>query len=237
MKLFTGLFISLLSTSSFAGYLQFTDIDTSLLPEAPPYLSVEDASDLNKTIQQMKTRTKEDCDRAAKEVSLDYYSMVTPEISKQLQLTQEQSKSLRQLVYIVYSESDSFVGELKTKWNRQRPYVRSATAESLRCIEGHYAPSYPSGHATMSRAVARILGDLFPKHQWLFIERANEIGKGRIIGGLHHVNDIEAGKMLGDLVYAALKKNPDFQKYFETVKLGIQGVHLKTVPRNLKMPY
>ena len=42
--------------------------------------------------------------------------------------------------------------------------------------------------------------------------RADEAALDRVIGGVHYPTDIEAGKRLGEAIYAELRKNPAFQR-------------------------
>ena len=84
----------------------------------------------------------------------------------------------------------------KKMYNRDRPYDRNG--EIKPCIEEESSKSYPSGHTTIARLFARVLSLRFPKREAAFMKRANEIAAYRVIGGVHHPSDVEAGKRLGD---------------------------------------
>ncbi len=86
----------------------------------------------------------------------------------------------------------------KLIYKRPRPFV--SHAEIKPCIKMPNNYSYPSGHATISRVYARILGTLYPERAAAFLARADEIAMHRVLGGVHHPSDIEAGKRLGDAI-------------------------------------
>ncbi len=63
-------------------------------------------------------------------------------------------------------------------------------------------PSYPSGHAAFSSAAANLLIVAFPQHQEVFVQRAAEATRSRIVGGVHWVIDGLEGMTLGrDVAY------------------------------------
>lgn len=65
-------------------------------------------------------------------------------------------------------------------------------------------PSYPSGHATVSSALASVMSYFFPYEAALFRQKAFEAGESRFEGGIHFRFDnevgIELGRKVGDLV-------------------------------------
>ena len=78
--------------------------------------------------------------------------------------------------------------------------------------------SYPSGHATISRIEALVLADLVPARRAELLARADEIALSRVIGGVHHPSDIEAGKRLAETLYAVYRKSPAFRRELETLR-------------------
>ncbi len=61
-------------------------------------------------------------------------------------------------------------------------------------------PSYPSNHAAISAAAARVLGAIFPRHRSELAAAAEEAGISRIYGGIHYRFDSDAGITLGKQV-------------------------------------
>jgi membrane-associated phospholipid phosphatase len=58
-------------------------------------------------------------------------------------------------------------------------------------------PSYPSGHSTLSTAVAEVFAEVFPDAAAHYRRRALEASHSRILGGVHYRFDVVAGDELG----------------------------------------
>ena len=58
-------------------------------------------------------------------------------------------------------------------------------------------PSYPSGHSTLSSAVAEVFAELFPDAAEHYRRKAVEASMSRILGGVHYRFDVLAGEHLG----------------------------------------
>jgi len=63
-------------------------------------------------------------------------------------------------------------------------------------------PSYPSNHAAISAAMARVLADRFPSERVRLDALADEAALSRILGGIHYRFDGEAGLALGRTIAA-----------------------------------
>jgi membrane-associated phospholipid phosphatase len=63
-------------------------------------------------------------------------------------------------------------------------------------------PSYPSNHASISAAMARVLGDRFPSEARRLDDLADQAALSRVYGGIHYRFDGEAGLSLGRTVAA-----------------------------------
>jgi hypothetical protein len=68
--------------------------------------------------------------------------------------------------------------------------------------------SYPSGHAASARYVAHLFSDMFlgyhpdgEHHRFELFNIANRIAWGRVILGVHSLQDIREGKRLADLYF------------------------------------
>ena len=85
-----------------------------------------------------------------------------------------------------------FVDTFKLKWMRPRPYLRDSIIAEKQCVDNHPASAYPSGHAAITRTFSLLAADLLPHYTRQFVDRANEVAYGRVIGGAHHVGYIEA---------------------------------------------
>ncbi|MCC6930735.1 MAG: phosphatase PAP2 family protein [Gemmatimonadaceae bacterium] len=65
-------------------------------------------------------------------------------------------------------------------------------------------PSYPSGHSTISNAVAVVLRDIFPDRAVRWDSLAFEASNSRVWAGVHYRFDIENGDSLGTIVGKAV---------------------------------
>ncbi|MDA8244334.1 MAG: phosphatase PAP2 family protein [Elusimicrobia bacterium] len=116
----------------------------------------------------------------------------------------------------VRKETDGMVVYLKERFNRPRPFRRDPAL--VPCAGRDGGLSYPSGHSTISRVFGRILSDLVPERKAEFMAHADQAALNRVIGGVHHPSDVEAGKKLGDLIYARYKKSKAFRADMKELK-------------------
>jgi membrane-associated phospholipid phosphatase len=58
-------------------------------------------------------------------------------------------------------------------------------------------PSYPSGHSTLSSAVAEVFAELFPDAAEHYRQKAFEASMSRVLAGVHYRFDVLAGEHLG----------------------------------------
>ena len=98
---------------------------------------------------------------------------------------------------------------LKNRFHRLRPYQEHSEVKPLFQVEQF---SYPSGHSSGSNTMATILGHLFPDKAAALDARADSVGHGRIVAGVHYPSDVEEGKKLAKALTDTLLANPAFQK-------------------------
>ena len=109
----------------------------------------------------------------------------------------------------VKTETDGVAADIKDMFKRPRPFLRDPALDP--CLGRIGGLAYPSGHATISRLFALMLADLVPSRKKEFFTRADEAALDRVIGGVHHPSDIEAGKKLAGKLYKRYRKSPVFQ--------------------------
>ena len=82
----------------------------------------------------------------------------------------------------------------------KRPFMRDEKIISQ--IMTPNFPSYPSGHATMSGAVAAVLEEKYPLSNMKgeFYKLANEDADSRLWGGIHFNVDNPDGLMIGQTI-------------------------------------
>lgn len=188
-------------------YLSEKDIDLSDFPAPPANLSIEDTADLEAVIKWQEIRSANDCKRASVESEGFATSFFGPPYGP---LSQEEAQKLVHIQEKIFAEIKFFSKIIKNKWTRKRPFERNVLIKP--CIPIITTSAYPSGHAAVAFVSARFFSMLYPENEKYFLKRAEEIALDRVVGGVHHPKDIEAGKILGKKIFEALKVNKEFIK-------------------------
>ena len=108
--------------------------------------------------------------------------------------------------------SSPIILELKLHYNRVRPYKLASRmnferqlAFTIVPLKTANSPSYPSGHATQGRLMARYLADNVPmRHRMEIMKIGDYVGQSRMLGGVHYPSDTEFGQELGDALFKHL---------------------------------
>lgn len=164
-----------------------------VLEPYPAINSVEEQQEVDKLIDYQNTRTQEQCALAQSGASANLTTIFG---QKNGPLSQNEIKKLNSKLKWITIKSGIEILVSKNKYARPRPYI--SHQEVKPCIDLENTKSYPSGHAAISRMYARILSVIYPERAPLIMQKADEFGLNRIIGGVHYPSDVEAGKMLGD---------------------------------------
>ncbi|MDD2806402.1 MAG: phosphatase PAP2 family protein [Elusimicrobiales bacterium] len=181
-------------------------------PAPPKPGSPEDRKDLAAVFDWQQKRTTEQCDKARAAAHADFenfFGDLSPFASP---LPEEAAAIFKR----VKTETDGIAADIKDKYKRQRPFLRDPVLDP--CLGRLGGLAYPSGHATISRLLALLLSDLVPARKKEFLARADEAALDRVIGGVHHPSDIEAGKRLADRLYPLYKKSPAFAADLKTLR-------------------
>lgn len=186
-------------------YLSPADADYTSISAPPVTGSKEEADDLTQVLALQATRTPAECARAQNERFLEFSASFGAPLGP---LSSAQIQAGTMLYNQVKSDTDSFVVSIKHHWMRPRPYLESHDVQP--CLSQENSSSFPSGHATISRVEALAFGLIYPEKARALLTRANEIGLDRVIGGVHHPLDIQAGQSLGDLLFSKMQLNANF---------------------------
>lgn len=209
-------FFLLFSVNVFAQglhYLKPDSVDVDMVPAPPSLNSQEDLKDLETVLLLQDERSAEECARATFEAEGfatnffgDPYGPLTTAEAQRLVDFQER----------LFKEVNYFSRILKNRFARKRPFDRDERVKP--CIPTHSSNSYPSGHAAISVVAASAFSILYPEKIADFKLRSEIIAWDRVLGGVHYPSDIEAGKVLGELVFEALMKNEQFKKDLEALR-------------------
>jgi acid phosphatase (class A) len=149
------------------------------------------------------TRTREDVLRAEGEVipRIGLFSGVVG-----ADLDSSRYPLTRALLAAANTELHGVMGTLKRHFARPRPYVEDARIKPAVGLEASYA--YPSGHSGWGVVEAGVLAELVPARQEAILERGRLVGNDRVMAGVHHPSDVEAGQRLGAALVAAWLRDP-----------------------------
>lgn len=173
----------------------------------PPPASGSDAQrrDERELLELQAKRVESDCVRARSEV---YVGLAAFFGGPGGILSEAEVSVLNPFFDKIRNDVDYYIQLLKKEFPRKRPHLYVTGISP--CVPREVTGAYPSGHATLSKLYALILGDFFPARKAALLMRADQISLDRVIGGMHHPSDIEAGKRLAVLAYDALKRSRDF---------------------------
>jgi acid phosphatase (class A) len=138
--------------------------------------------------------------------------------------------ALNRLMSKVMIDTGKIINAPKDHYNRKRPYlvvpvVGSPADGPPICVPKSKAladnGSYPSGHSTLSWTWGLILADLAPDRSAEIMSRARSIGESRIICGVHYASDVEAGRVTGALLFAALESDAGFRADLEKARAEV----------------
>jgi acid phosphatase (class A) len=139
--------------------------------------------------------------------------------------------SLLTLMNRVAADTFAATAEAKKRFPRPRPFqliqlkrvcgmAKAPAPESTPTKGG----SYPSGHASVSWAIALILMEVSPANAQAIIGRAVSYGNSRIVCGLHFPADVEAGHFVGSAVVARLFESPEFVKELHCARREVEAI-------------
>ncbi len=193
-------------------YLSLNGLDLRSVPAAPADGSREDREDFRVIMDWQARRTAAQCAAARAEMSHDYETF----FGKIGPFGQPTPPAVKAFFKNVADDSVAAHKFLKEVYKRERPFVRDERVSP--CLPRVKGYAYPSGHAAMARLFALILADLVPARRAEFMAKAEESALLRVLGGVHHPTDTEAGKALADALYKELLKTPAFAADLETVR-------------------
>ncbi len=205
-QFFSSLILSVLFSTSVFAYEAKPEIHWStteikkILGEYPARYSEEEKKDFEELFHWQNTRTENDCAAAAAEENANFYAFFGKEHNL---LTEAEIKTAAPVMHKASVTMLEALSKAKNYYKRQRPFLYNAEIEP--CIEKASGYAYPSGQATSARLYARLLGKMFPDRAEAFLKRADEAALFRVLGGVHHPTDIDAGKKLGDAIAIKIK--------------------------------
>ena len=161
------------------------------IPAPPAAGTAEYDQDFIKLHELQDHRTPEQCAKADEQSSFTLENGFGPETGV---LTESEVKKSKILAARVLAKVGVAVFYFKKKFKRPRPYNEDSTL--IPCIHKPRDLAYPSGHSTSGYALALALAKKFPAKKDIILQQGYQIGENRLIGGVHHPSDVEAGRKL-----------------------------------------
>ncbi|MES2527242.1 MAG: phosphatase PAP2 family protein [Bdellovibrionota bacterium] len=196
--------ILLISSSAFATNAKDLRILTpgairNLIGNYPALGTEASHRDYDILLHLQNTRSPEECSEAKLEENASLESMFA---GPKGPLTKKEMKIVSIQLLGDYAEIGANIYLAKKMFKRPRPYL--VDSKLTPCIDRESSYAYPSGHTATAHYMAQKLIRIYPARKAALLKRAEEISWNRVLGGVHHPSDIEAGKKLG-LELASLK--------------------------------
>ncbi len=115
---------------------------------------------------------------------------------------------LEALMRKVYSDMSPVIEKAMDAFNRPRGVTLEPRMKPA--LELPMSSAYPSGHAIWGYVTALVLADMVPERRLHLMERADEFGRNRVIGGVHYPSDVESGRLLATVIVAFVFNSPEF---------------------------
>jgi acid phosphatase (class A) len=191
--------------------------------QAPPYAELIGAwprpgseayqSDRAILLWLQAARTREEVARAQAEASprLGLFSAAAG-----ADLESPQYRRTKALCDAMAADLRRVTGPLKDYYARPRPYL--AMADITPAVTRPYGASYPSEHSCWGVSQSLLLSELQPGRRQQLLERGLQIGFDRVLGGVHHPTDVQAGQKLGTILGEAWLADPGHREQLESVR-------------------
>ncbi|CAM2156590.1 Acid phosphatase [Pararobbsia alpina] len=216
-----------LANADTAHYLDPHQVDLAALLAPPPAAtSALQQADLKDVLEIQRSRTPEQVQRAQGDTEKSVFrfaDVLGP------QFTEANLPKTAALFKRAASDAAMIAKEGKDHFHRLRPYLASNEVHpSVALDPKDIDNSYPSGHATFGYMSAILLAQMVPEQSAALFARGREYGDNRVIDGVHYPSDVEAGRIDGTLVAAALMNNAEFQQAFADARAEVR--HALSLP-------
>lgn len=136
-----------------------------------------------------------------------------------VELTPQNAPKTATLIRRVGLDVSRATNRSKDIYKRPRPYL---VDEGPICVEKSVSlansPDYPSGHNAWGWTVGLIMAEVAPDRATGILARARAFGEGRLVCGVHTLSAVEAGRLNGSIVVAALHGQEAFRKDLDEVR-------------------
>lgn len=197
------------------GYLAPTSLPNSrsLLPAAPATGSASGKADQASAIAALHAQGGAAWAQAAKDADLSKDAALSAfSMALGFEPSSKATPHLAVLLRRVMADAGMATVAAKDAYARTRPFVELKAQTCTPAEDASLAKSgsYPSGHASIGWAWALVLAELLPEKADAVLKRGLAIGDSRVTCLAHWQSDVEAGRLVGAAVVAALHRDPVF---------------------------
>lgn len=185
--------------------------DISFMPSFPDSTSIKFANDITAYYQHKALR---DSERGNQAIADD--DMTTAGIAKKfaeimgITIDNSHSPHIMQLLENGLAVAQEQCLRVKDGSHRAAPY-QQLNDPTINVFPSHPGTSsYPSLHATIGWVTALMLIDVCPSYQNEILNLGREYGQSRVITGTNWQSDVDAGLLLGGMIFANLVSEPSF---------------------------
>ena len=119
-------------------------------------------------------------------------------------------------------DSQRAIETAKHRFDRKRPFLLyPGPICTPKTDQLSSSPDYPSGHASWGWMAALLLAEIAPDHATPVIARGRAYGESRVVCGVHTVSAIDAGRVNGAALVAALHGSGAFRNDLELARAEI----------------
>lgn len=128
-----------------------------------------------------------------------------------IDITASGTPKIYQLLETGINQAISNCDNLQATQYRRAPYDRLRETPLLGTVSMTALSCYPSEHATVGWLSALLLMDICPTYQNTILKRGYDYGESRVIAGTNWQSDVEAGQLLGGMVFANMMSDPSMR--------------------------
>jgi acid phosphatase (class A) len=133
--------------------------------------------------------------------------------------TAQNAPVLTRMLARVSTDASTATGQAKDFFRRKRPFLVDQGPTCIAISKSFEKTwDFPSGHTTLGWAVGMILAEIDPVRASLILTRARSFGESRVVCGVHNASAVEAGRVAGAVLVAALFSNDAFRADLEKAR-------------------
>jgi len=181
------------------------------LPEMPDSAGAAFANDVTAFYKNKSLRSgnrgiqaQNDADMTVAGISKAFYPLLGMNISA------SSTPNIYRLVETAITQARDNCLLLQNENHRTPPYLR-LREQAMPGTQSISESSYPSCHATVGWISALVLMDVCPTKQNDILNRGREYGQSRVIAGTNWQSDVDAGQLLGGMVFTSLASDHAFR--------------------------